>query len=113
MKFQRLASQPEAIVLQRDSFKRPLDPEPTTARQTLGARSRQSYPSALAAAVAHVWKSCLNALVGSSDPVITRMKEDGGDRASLYSIYDPVTKQRIKGLSEAEVRTWLDQRYYH
>ncbi|NEQ98128.1 MAG: hypothetical protein F6K30_15655 [Cyanothece sp. SIO2G6] len=117
MKFQRVSSQPEAIVLQPGSFEPHSVSEPhlvseaTTTEQVTWSL-RRSYASALVTAVANGWQSCLNALVGSSDPVVTKMQGEGGDRAALYSVYDPVVQQRVTGLSEAEVRSWLDQRYY-
>ncbi|MEC4804027.1 MAG: hypothetical protein SAJ12_00545 [Jaaginema sp. PMC 1079.18] len=37
------------------------------------------------------------------------------DRAGLvyWSVYDPVKGDRTRFTTEAEVRTWLEQRYYH
>ncbi|MGK7891380.1 MAG: hypothetical protein AB4042_18780 [Leptolyngbyaceae cyanobacterium] len=108
MKFQRVLSQPEAIVLQRDSFEEYAIAEPTTTEQT---KPRQSYTASLRAAVTNIWRSCFNALIGSSDPIVKKMTGEGTH--SLYSVYDPVTQEQVTGLSDSEVRTWLDQRYYH
>ncbi|MBE9076259.1 hypothetical protein IQ241_02930 [Romeria aff. gracilis LEGE 07310] len=44
------------------------------------------------------------------DPRIqARSSQDG---QTLFDAYDPVTQQRIRGVSEAGLRAWLEQRYY-
>ncbi|MEM1253920.1 MAG: hypothetical protein AAGI69_15935 [Cyanobacteria bacterium P01_H01_bin.21] len=56
------------------------------------------------------WQSLLKLLLGSSEPIIEKQLDNNGQ--TLYSIYDRVTQQQISGLTEAEVRVWLEQRYY-
>lgn len=60
------------------------------------------------------FKKLLMAAIGSSEPIVQHRIYKGGDRhgQSYYTIYDPVTHQRTRCSSEAEVREWLEQRYY-
>ncbi|MGD1953482.1 MAG: hypothetical protein ACFB14_28120 [Leptolyngbyaceae cyanobacterium] len=55
-------------------------------------------------------QSLLKSLLGSSEPIIEKQIDDNGQ--TLYNIYDRVTQQQISGLTETEVRVWLEQRYY-
>ena len=56
------------------------------------------------------WQSLLKLLLGSSEPIIEKQLDNNGQ--TTYSIYDPITQQQVSGLAEAEVRVWLEQRYY-
>ena len=97
MKFQRRLSEPHGIMLQG------CEPQ----RSRLGeywqrftkAFSRDTF-----------WASVLKLATGSSDPVIEKRCDENGQ--TTYNIYDPITQQQSGWLSEAETRTWLEQRYY-
>jgi len=59
----------------------------------------------------------LNYFCGSTAPRITvsqtrDSQSPGGHRPTQYRVYDPITDQRHSFRSEAELREWLDQRYY-
>ncbi|MEL6129331.1 MAG: hypothetical protein AAFR30_05400 [Cyanobacteria bacterium J06628_4] len=97
MKFQRRLSEPHGISLQG------YGPQ----KSRLG-----NYWQRLTSAFSHdaFWASVLKLATGSSEPVIEKQCGDNGQ--TRYSIYDPVTQQQSGWLSEAEVRTWLEQRYY-
>ncbi|ESA37000.1 hypothetical protein N836_05410 [Leptolyngbya sp. Heron Island J] len=56
------------------------------------------------------WAYLLKLATGSSEPIIEKRCDRQGQ--TYYTIYDPVTEQQSARLSEAEVRTWLEQRYY-
>ena len=92
MKFQRQLSEPY-IVIAADS------------RPSLRVEKRE-YGSFLGA----FWQSLLKLLLGSSEPLIEKQLDNNGQ--TTYSIYDPITQQQISSLTEAEVRVWLEQRYY-
>ena len=47
---------------------------------------------------------------GSSDPVVRQKRDRQGQ--VYYSIYDPISRCHTTCASEAEVRSWLEQRYY-
>lgn len=57
-----------------------------------------------------LWATLVKLAVGSSEPLIEKQHNPQGK--THYTIYDPVTQQRVAGLSETEVRVWLEQRYY-
>ncbi|MEM9267183.1 MAG: hypothetical protein AAGA46_16830 [Cyanobacteria bacterium P01_F01_bin.13] len=99
MKFRRRVSEPQAIVLDGCS------PEPRKPwvenywqRITKGLSSKS------------FWDSVLKLAIGSSEPVVEQRQDSKGQ--TVYTIYDPTTQQQVNGLSEAEARTWLEQRYY-
>lgn len=55
-------------------------------------------------------KQLVQVLSPSQEPRIqARSSQDG---QTLFDAYDPVTQQRIRGVSEADLRAWLEQRYY-
>ncbi len=99
MKFRRQVSEPQVIVLDGCL------PEEQRSwvgncwqRMTKGLSSKS------------FWDSVLTLATGSSEPVIEKRCDRKGQTA--YSVYDPITQQQVDGLSESEVRTWLEQRYY-
>lgn len=65
-----------------------------------------------------LWASVLKLATGSSEPVVDKRCDSARADLSIrngqtyYTIYDPITQQRSGWLSEAEARTWLEQRYY-
>lgn len=71
---------------------------------------RRSRTAAQPKSSATFWKALLNLFLGTTDPVVNR--EAGSEENLTYTVYDPISQQQIKGLSESEARTWLEQRYY-
>lgn len=57
------------------------------------------------------FQQVLAAVAGSSDPIVYQKRDRHGQ--CYYTIYDPVTQQRTRCMSETDVRAWLEQRYYH
>jgi hypothetical protein len=55
-------------------------------------------------------ENALSFLSGSSDPRIDQWRDTTGKLH--YRVYDPTIGQTLHFHSEAEVRSWLDQRYY-
>ncbi len=55
-------------------------------------------------------QSLLRSLAGSREPRITVRRDRQGN--PYFVAYDPVDGQQQTFASEAEVRIWLDQRYY-
>ncbi|MCW6037236.1 hypothetical protein K4A83_13285 [Spirulina subsalsa FACHB-351] len=49
-------------------------------------------------------------LVGDNEPRI-RLERDNSEQI-YYQVYDPVTRERQRYLTEPEVRIWLEKRYY-
>ncbi|MEM9486101.1 MAG: hypothetical protein AAGA83_20690 [Cyanobacteria bacterium P01_F01_bin.116] len=97
MKFRRQVSEPQIIVL--DSYP---SKEQKSWIGNYWQRVRLSSKS--------FWDSALKLATGSTEPMINQQCNSNGQ--TVYSVYDPVTEQQLDGLSEAEVRTWLEQRYY-
>ena len=99
MKFQRTSSQPNVIVLEGYSD------------------AHESWLATLWHRLTHhvslnsIWAHLAKLTEGSSEPIIRQQCDRQGNL--YYSIYDPVTQQRRICTSEAEVRAWLEQRYYH
>ena len=99
MKFQRRLSEPYIVMLEE-----PL----SESRWSLEKSRWQRLVSSLLQA--RFWTYLLNLATGSSEPIIEKHCDRKGQ--TYYTIYDPVTEQQSTQLSEAEVRTWLEQRYY-
>lgn len=61
-----------------------------------------------------VWQTWLqwlvNALTPTTEPKISCRLASTGE--SVFDAYDPVTERRMRGLSEAELRVWLEQRHH-
>ena len=59
--------------------------------------------------------TAMHQLTHSHEPRIWTSTIKTGPNVSQtrWHIYDPMTQQRATLASEAEVRTWLDTRYYH
>ena len=92
MKFQRRLYKPYIFIA--DVILEDSDPAPRVSRWRL---------------VGECWQSLLTLLLGKSEPIIEQYSGDNGQ--TVYSVYDPFTEQRLTGLSETEVRVWLEQRY--
>ena len=62
-----------------------------------------------------LFQQILATVAGSTDPIVRQRVYKGGDRhgQTYCTIYDPVSQQRTVCASEAEVRAWLEERYYH
>ncbi len=88
--------------------------------QDLYARLELIAPQPRSSAIARVaamggrlrqWShAALRYFVGSQEPRITTQINHDGQR--VYAVYDPVDQRHHHFASEAEVRGWLDQRYY-
>jgi len=59
------------------------------------------------------WKNILSRLVQSlvpnDEPRISQVTRNG---KLIWKVYNPQTQQRLSFTSEAEVRSWLETRYY-
>lgn len=97
MKFQRRLSEPHIIVMEE---------------QLPGLSLRGKWWQRLTRPLYQpdFWASLLKLMTGSAEPMIEKRCDRQGQ--TYYTIYDPVTQQRSEFQSEAEVRTWLEQRYY-
>lgn len=99
MKFRRQVSEPQIIVVDGGL------PEAQTSwvadcwQHTKKRLSSKSF-----------WDAVLKLATGSSEPIIDHHQDDQGN--TVYSVYDPSTQQQLDNLSEAEVRTWIERRYY-
>ena len=99
MKFRRRVSEPQIIVV---------DDGPATDRPSTVRNRWQQMTKKLSSKP--FWDAVLKLATGSSEPVIDQQQDNDGQ--TVYSIYDPITQQQVNNLSGAEVRTWLEQRYY-
>ncbi len=100
MKFQRTLSQPYVIL--------PGDLDPSSAEQSGNDGVWQRFVDFFS--LDTFCSSLLKFATGSEGPMVRKRCDRNGDIA--YTIYDPVTQQQSGWLSEAEARTWLEQRYY-
>ncbi|MEM6255712.1 MAG: hypothetical protein AAF821_22590 [Cyanobacteria bacterium P01_D01_bin.156] len=99
MKFRRRVSEPQLIILDNCPSEQSRSWVGNGLQQMAKGISSKSF-----------WNSVLKLATGSSEPVIEKQSDRQGQ--PVYSVYDPVTQQRVDCLSEAEVRAWLEQRYY-
>ncbi|HIK55559.1 MAG TPA: hypothetical protein IGS37_10410 [Synechococcales cyanobacterium M55_K2018_004] len=58
-----------------------------------------------------VGRSLLRWLSGDSEPRVWQTCDRQGH--TIWHLYDPATQGKTQFGSEAEVRAWLEQRYYH
>jgi hypothetical protein len=58
-----------------------------------------------------LWQSLLAHLDMSEEPRVWPRLDQAGNPA--WNAYDPVTGQSVHLLSEAELRTWLEELHYH
>lgn len=98
MKFQRTSSQPNVIVL--EGYSEPHESWLATLWQ------RMIHHVSLNS----IWTYLAKFADCSSDPIIRERCDRQGN--SYYIVYDPVTQQQSICASEAEIRAWLEQRYY-
>jgi len=104
MKFRRTASQPDAILL---------DPYPN---DVLAIDTCQPIPTSLERSAtkefsfSSLWKWMLNFFSGSSEPIVKGWCDRNG--TSYFAVYDPMSCTWTSKLTEAEVREWIEQRYY-
>ncbi len=50
-------------------------------------------------------------MVGDAEPKIWQMTSRNG--VMIWNVYDPTTKESTSFATEADVRSWLEQRYSH
>ncbi len=53
----------------------------------------------------------ISTLTQEPEPRIGQVKDSFGN--TIWCVYDPITGQSARLNSEAEVRVWLEERYYH
>lgn len=62
-------------------------------------------------AISHQFvQGLLTLFAGNSEPRIRQLRDRSGNL--YFRIYDPLTQQTYSFDSDAEVRVWLDRRYY-
>ncbi len=107
MKFQRTSSNPDIIILQDgDTFPCSVHADVKPSWIEFLKHQLRSLMS-----LNSLWEQLIKLASGSSEPVVEQRQDRQGYR--YYAIYDPRTGQRTICSSEAEVRAWLEQRYYH
>ncbi|MEM7773739.1 MAG: hypothetical protein AAGA75_22590 [Cyanobacteria bacterium P01_E01_bin.6] len=104
MKFRRTSSQPNAILIEGY----PVDVLPIEAPQLSSTPfwKRITFHRSISTA----WTHLVKFLAGSSEPIIKEKCDRQGN--TYYVMYDPVIQQWSAGVSEPEMRTLLEQRYY-
>lgn len=60
-------------------------------------------------AIAHIWQAIAAFLSVSDDPRLWQTKSASGD--ILWNAYDPKTNCHAEGLTEQDMRIWLEERY--
>lgn len=107
MKFQRTPSNPNIVILQD------CDMPPCNAYADVKPSWVKALKHRLGSLVSFnsLWERLIRFAAGSSEPVVEQRWDRQGYQ--FYAIYDPRTGQRTICHSEAEVRAWLEQRYYH
>lgn len=91
----------------------PLNPIVLNAYQAAPVESRWAKLWKRIAGIASpevIWDFLAKFASGSTEPVVEKRCDRQG--YTYYAVYDPVTQQRTLCSSEAEVRAWLEQRYY-
>lgn len=76
----------------------------------LGHSQSQASESKLTQGLRQVWQEVLARLRTSDEP---RVWPSRCDDPPTWNAYDPVTGQSINLVSEAELRTWLEELHYH
>jgi hypothetical protein len=65
----------------------------------------------LATGVKQFLQDFLAFLSGSEEPRIWIRRDRNGNK--VYHAYDPVNNSSFSNISETELRSWLEERYYH
>ncbi|MGJ3245171.1 MAG: hypothetical protein ACFE0I_03750 [Elainellaceae cyanobacterium] len=60
--------------------------------------------------LSHLIGQLLRSLVATDEPRITQIGSTQTGEPRFHA-YDPITRQGIRGVSETELRIWLEQRY--
>ena len=81
----------------------PLDTPPTDERQTSARNQRQGKFS-------NFWHETMARLMGSGEPQVWQSVNAAGQIA--WNAYDASSEEAIYGVSEAEVRSWLENLHY-
>lgn len=68
----------------------------------------EDYPSTLKARLAELWKSFLLNLKSSTEPRVWHERDREGN--TLWNAYDPVTGKSVYGITEHEMRIWIEHR---
>ncbi|MGJ3248472.1 MAG: hypothetical protein ACFE0I_20615 [Elainellaceae cyanobacterium] len=58
-----------------------------------------------------LWQRVAAHLSVSSEPHVWQTQNDAGQ--TVWSAYDPSNGREIHGVSESEMRIWLEERHYH
>jgi hypothetical protein len=78
-------------------------------QQRLEALVRPQPSPSLIRALQQAGQAMVRFLTNGQDPVIQKHWQRDG---LVWRVYDPVTQQNQRFYSEAELRTWLEGRYY-
>lgn len=75
-----------------------------------GHERSEASSSPLAQALYRIWQGLLSRLDVSDEPRVWPTQERSGEPA--WNAYDPITGQSVYLVSEAELRTWLEELHY-
>lgn len=59
----------------------------------------------------NMWQRLRMQLSPSSEPQVWRSFDESGQ--ATWNADDPTTGEKIRGISEHEMRIWLEERHYH
>jgi hypothetical protein len=69
-----------------------------------------AWEAALSHALKHAWDDVVQLMTSSNDVKVWKTRDRHGNE--YWNAYDPITDAARQFSSEAEVRVWLEDRYY-
>lgn len=58
-----------------------------------------------------VWQNFVTGIIGSNEVRVWQRRDRAGE--TEWNAYDPATGRSVFAASEAEMRNWIEQSYYH
>ncbi|MGC1310594.1 MAG: hypothetical protein WA885_25470 [Phormidesmis sp.] len=73
-------------------------------------KSQRGLQKDLSSGLNQLWRACLTALTASDSPRVWQTK--GATGQPLWNAYNPQSGRTIHNVPEADLRVWLEERYY-
>jgi hypothetical protein len=81
-----------------------------TLKTVIHPESGEQRKSRFVSSITRIWNRIVESIIAVNELKIYSLKSKSG--SSYWEIHDPILGRRVFFNSEAEVRDWLDRRYY-